>query len=122
MRLLHLGAEDESDVSGVVVEPKWWKVQLIVRDDGCIMHHGRCGNGNVQGAHIISQQHLKRLGLSEFLWDTRNGMLLCAWHHNRHDRYLERVPRNQLPEGVEDFCEEHEIMYLLDKQYPKEEA
>lgn len=101
------------------LESKWWKVHLVVRDYDCLMAGEGACYGDRQGAHIISQHHLKKRHRGDRLWDLRNGMLLCERHHNRHDRHLQRVPREKLPKGISDFCEELGISYLLDKYYPK---
>lgn len=100
-----------------------WKIRVQVRDQWCLMHKRGSTDCELplQGAHIISQHHLKKRGLQAHLWDDRNGMLLCVRHHTRHDNWLERVPREQLPEGITGYCHELGITNLLDRQYPKKE-
>ena len=72
----------------------------------------------IQGHHIIEQQHLKRHGKREHLWDPRNGMGLCAYHHARHTHWRQRVPRELLPPAVYDFADEIGLPWLLDQYLP----
>lgn len=69
----------------------------------------------IQGHHIIEQQQLKKHHLREYLWDERNGMGLCAYHHQRHTHFIERVPWELLPPAAFEFAEEVGLPWLLDQ-------
>lgn len=76
--------------------------------------------GDIQGHHIIPKRTLKQQHFTDHVWDDRNGLGLCAWHHQRHENYRQRVPRDLLPEAVYEFAAELGIMWMLDREYPKE--
>lgn len=71
-----------------------------------------------EGHHIIAKRHLRAEGLSGHLWDVRNGMCLCRWHHARHESHAERVPRLLLPPAAVEFAGELHLEWLLDREYP----
>ncbi len=75
---------------------------------------------DIQGHHAIPKTNLKKLGLKDYIWDERNGVALCGYHHPRHTAYKQRLPRRLLPEKVYDFCRELRIEWLLDLEYPVE--
>lgn len=72
----------------------------------------------IQGHHILPKNALKRRNLEEHLWDERNGVGLCEYHHGRHTNYVERMPRDLLPPVVYDFAAEIGVDYLIDYEYP----
>lgn len=73
----------------------------------------------VQAHHAIPKDKLKRRGLHDHLWDKRNGLCLCVYHHERHHNFTERVPRS-LVGHVEGFANEHGLLWLLDWEYRHE--
>lgn len=73
---------------------------------------------DLQGHHAIPQSRLKSLDLHYALWDIRNCMTLCGYHHPRHTNWRERVPRELVPLDVYDFCAELKIEWVLDHEYP----
>jgi uncharacterized protein CbrC (UPF0167 family) len=78
--------------------------------------------GSLVMAHLIPKQLLKREGLR--IWDQSVWVLACggmtgsAGHHGAFDvaRTL-RLPRQALPERLEEFAEAHGISYWLDREY-----
>lgn len=68
--------------------------------------------------HVLPQQALKQEHLHAFLWDERNGIGLCDYHHTRHHNYIERVPRALVPAATTEFAYELELGWLLDAEYP----
>lgn len=105
-----------------VVTPKVWQRLVLMRDKGCVLEgHGRC-EPPYEAHHILTQQQLRKRGLSDFAWDVRNGLGLCNRHHRRHTRAVERVPYSVLPERAFVFAEEMGLGWLLDRYYPKEKA
>lgn len=106
----------------------YWK--LIVTRGGCVMCKPRPPLVDstllpdlraIEGHHIITQQHLRNLGFEHAdIWDERNGIALCAYHHHRHHRHKERLPRRLLPDGIFEFAATHRIEWLLDREYPND--
>jgi hypothetical protein len=105
-----------------VVSPKVWQRLVLMRDNGCVLKgQGPC-DGDFEAHHIITQQQLRKRGLSDIAWDVRNGMGLCYRHHRRHTNATERVPYTALPERAHEFAAELGLGWLLDRFYPKEAA
>lgn len=104
----------------MVTDPHTW--HRIVTLDGCLVHPnpGDC-DGRVEAHHVITRQQLRKRGLADLTWDTRNGMGLCTRAHTRHTGALERVPRRLVPAHAEQFAREHALTHLLDRYYPNEE-
>lgn len=71
-----------------------------------------------EGHHVIAQRFLKVERRADKLWDLRNGMCLCRWHHARHESHAERVPRAALPAAAVQFARELGLEWLLDREYP----
>lgn len=53
------------------------------------------------------------------LWDVANHMPLCAHHHNRHERALERVPREVVSDLAWVFAEGLGLTHVLETLYPR---
>ncbi len=70
---------------------------------------------DIQGHHIIEKSALKNHGKREYIWDARNGMGLCGYHHPRHTHWRQRVPRELLPPAVYEFADEIGLQWLLDQ-------
>jgi hypothetical protein len=68
----------------------------------------------IDGHHIIAKQALKRWGLFALLWDVRNMLPLCRYHHFRHEQAYQRVPRDLLPRRAREFAREINAEYMLD--------
>lgn len=68
----------------------------------------------LQAAHVIAKRGLTGADKE----DSRNGMVLCVYHHGRHDHWVERVPRALLPECAFEFVDATGLGWLLDKEYP----
>jgi hypothetical protein len=114
-----------------------WEWKRTVSRGGCVMCRATAGCieparelahpsdlRRIEAHHIITQQQLKREGFEAWLWDARNGMALCGWHHPRHHNYRQRVPRELLPAGVFAFAAElvsdrhpHGLGWILDTEY-----
>lgn len=73
----------------------------------------------VQAHHVLTQQRLRNAGLDAHLWDPRNGIALCEYHHARHHNFTERVTRDMVA-GTEGFATEHGLMWMLDWDYRHE--
>lgn len=76
----------------------------------------------IEAHHVLAQRHLKLRGLHEHLWDERNGLGLCSYHHARHERFTQRVPRALLPWAVHEFAAALRLDWLLDREYPPPET
>lgn len=74
----------------------------------------------IDGHHIVPKQDLKRWGLFALLWDLRNGLPLCRYHHFRHESAYQRVPRRLLPAAAWKFADEINARFVLDddRVYP----
>ena len=68
----------------------------------------------LQAAHVIAKRDL----LGDDKADPQNGMVLCCFHHARHDAFVERVPRELLPPSAFAFGERAGLMWRLDREYP----
>jgi hypothetical protein len=71
-----------------------------------------------QAHHLLPKRYLKREGLHAHLWDVRNGMALCAFHHERHENFVQRVPRQLLLPTAFEFADELGLGWLIDREYP----
>jgi hypothetical protein len=100
----------------------WWRA---VTAGGCVMCHDcpvdeqtrrerRADLEYVQGAHIVPQDKLKRWGMHDRLWDIRNGLGLCRFHHARHDYAVQRCPRRLLPVEAFEFADEINARWVLE--------
>ena len=69
---------------------------------------------------MISQQNLRKHGKEAYLWDTRNGMCLCQSAHRQHDLAVARVPYRYLTSSHIAFARDMDLLYLLERYYPKE--
>jgi len=90
---------------------------------GCQVHENRslC-EGNVQAAHLIPKQALRRRGLHEYVWDPRNGIGACERAHRRSDSGLERFPVEVIPESAWEFARELGLEWYLEKLYGERRA
>jgi hypothetical protein len=102
----------------VLAEPLAWKQHVVAR--GCRRAGADC-QMPLQAHHVVSQANLRKHGKEAHLWDTRNGMCLCYAHHRRHDAAVARIPFRLLHPWNIQFAVEHQLDYLLDRYYPKEE-
>lgn len=103
-----------------------WRVAAVV--DGCVMC-AKFSTADVHASrrpdlfcilahHVLPKQALKQEHLHAFLWDKRNGMGLCEYHHTRHHNRIERVPRTLVTAATVEFAYELELGWLLDMEYP----
>lgn len=94
--------------------PGCWFAQNVIGS-------GRC-DGRLVRCHLIPKQMLTREKLDPT--DERTWVPGCGGptgiggHHGALDsaRTL-RIPREALPEGLEDFCAEHGLTWWLDREY-----
>lgn len=88
----------------------------VVRTGQCVMLGMSPCDGPLQCAHVLPKQRLKWLGLApEAVYDVRAAIPLCHRHHNRHDRWLERVPPERIPRTAWDWAEENSLGALLER-------
>lgn len=97
-------------VAGLEYEHYWdehepethaWKRRVIARDAACVLWHA-C-EGELQAHHVVTQQHLRKRGLSRHAWDRRLGVTVCELGHRRHHSARERIPLDALPTEVREF-------------------
>lgn len=76
--------------------------------------------GRMDPAHLIAASFLRQ-ELDEphrdVVWDPRIIVLVCRWHHHAFDNRRLIVPRESLPAGVEEYAQEHQLSWHLDKRY-----
>lgn len=74
--------------------------------------------------HVLSKEDLKReRGLTELddlMWAPDNGVCLCSYHHQRHEKYVERFTRRLVPKAAVLFAATLDLSWLLDREYPDE--
>lgn len=74
--------------------------------------------------HIIKAQQLRRhaadAGIEEsvLVYDPRVGMPVTRARHERHHSRFEPILRSDLPAAVFEFAAEHDLMWMLDRDYP----
>lgn len=111
----------------VTLAKRYWK--LSVCRGGCVMCRHfpvdqrelgyRTGDlRRIEGHHVLAQRHLKREGHAGRLWDTRNGMALCGYHHERHENWTQRVPYELVPVDALEFADELALLWLIEGEYP----
>lgn len=90
--------------------------------------HGTAWDTKLEGHHIVPRRYLNSVvrerGLvgedaNRIVWNLANHLPLCAYHHNRHERALERVPRHVLPDAALAFAEDVGLTWLVEKAYPQ---
>lgn len=83
-----------------------FKTTVVALDRRCRVHDDPADcYGDLQVHHIVSQQHLRKYGLHEYLWDPRGGMLVCEGAHGPHTRASHRISRSRLPVRCFEFIE-----------------
>lgn len=113
-------------MSPTVLSPHDWYREVI--RGGCVMCRAfpvprelRRGRGpdlrRIEGHHILDRQHLRR-GQRGLVWDVRNGLGVCSYHHARHTHYVQRIPRSLLPPAALEFAAEAKLTARLDHDYP----
>ncbi len=101
----------------VLVEPAEWKRRVC--HGGCIIHDDPADcDGPLQGHHVISQQHLRRDGHADVVWDVRIGVGICEAAHTDHTRGTRRIPRDRLPSPVVAFVHDLGLDWRLERYYP----
>jgi hypothetical protein len=70
----------------------------------------------LQAAHVIPKRDL----IGEDRADGRNGLILCVFHHARHDHAVEKVPRRLLPACVFEFARDTQFEWKLDLDFPQD--
>ena len=67
--------------------------------------------------HIIPRQYLIRGGQKDKLWDVRNKLDLCGYHHGQHENAQQRVPKSLLPPEAFEFAKELHLEWVIDRYY-----
>lgn len=107
---------------------RFWKIAVC--RGGCVMckafpappelRDGRMVDfRTVEGHHVLAKRHLKREGFTGRLWDTRNGMGLCRYHHQRHEHAIQRVPYALVPDCALEFAAELGLEHVVEREYPR---
>ena len=73
--------------------------------------------GPIQRAHWLDKQVLKRRAPDLDIWDRRLWRPVCERHHNLVDRRLLDVPRDLVPESVEELAAGYDLGWWLDRRY-----
>jgi hypothetical protein len=107
---------------------RYWRFAVI--RGGCVMckayplsRQQRAGREadiqRVEGHHVLAKRYLKARGLANRFWDTRNGLGLCSYHHARHERWMQRVPYELVPDDAIEFADEVGLLHLIEHDYPE---
>lgn len=105
---------------------RYWRMAVI--RGGCVMcrafplePHERIGREpelrRIEGHHVLAKRHLRNEGYGGRFWDTRNGMALCSYHHARHERWMQRVPFDLVPDSAVEFAIELGLLPLLEREH-----
>lgn len=71
----------------------------------------------IEGHHLIPKADLERCKVSVFArYDLRLKLDLCSYHHQRHENFVERVPRDMYGPAVFAFADEHDVRWLLERE------
>jgi hypothetical protein len=73
----------------------------------------------IEGHHLIPKGDLKALGIRpRERYDLRLKVDLCRYHHERHENFVEgaRVPADMYGPGVYAYAEQHDVMWLLERE------
>jgi hypothetical protein len=111
------------------LQKRYWR--MMATRGGCAMCHafpltpderrGRDADiANIQGHHVLAKRHLRDLGYVDRIWDTRNGMGLCALHHHRHEWRMQPVPLRLVPDDALEFAAELDLLWLVENEYPED--
>jgi hypothetical protein len=106
---------------------RYW--HMTVTRGGCVMcqafplkAHQKIGREadlrRIEGHHVLAKRHLRANGYSDRIWDVRNGMALCKYHHDRHERWMQRVPFALVPDDAVEFADELGLLPLLEGEHP----
>jgi hypothetical protein len=109
---------------------RYWK--LAVCRGGCVMCRAfpvaelaatrQADLRRIEGHHVIAKRHLRREGFGGRLWDIRNGMGLCAYHHARHENWTQRVPFELVPYDAFEFAAEVGLDWIIEREYPERQS
>lgn len=111
-------------VAGAQYEDYWnehepetlrWRRRVVDRDVTCVLWH-EC-EGDLHAHHVVTQQHLRKRGLSRHAWDRRIGLTVCERGHRRHHSALERIPVDVLPAEVVGFVTDLGLGWYLERYY-----
>lgn len=88
-----------------------------------LINDGPC-EGRLEAHHVVPQEWLRKnyrqfgpYMLANLLWDSRNGLPLCARHHRRHTLAMNRVPLSVLPPATCEFISEVGADYVVQRTY-----
>lgn len=92
------------------LDPKTWRLQVSARCGmRCMVSRARADDPfdpRFDAHHPLPKRELRARGLYGRVWDPRNGILLAAQVHQRHENGFKRVPLDVLPASVWEFCAE----------------
>ena len=93
-----------------------WKRAVLDRDGACVLWHLDC-EGDLHAHHVVTQQHLRKRGLTQHAWDRRIGVTVCERGHRRHHAATERICVDFLPAEVVAFVTELGLDWYLERYY-----
>lgn len=85
-----------------------------------------CGDPAHAAHHVITKNLLKReIGAGgryeAAIRDSRNGLPLCDYHHDRHHSRQEPLCLSLLGAGHWEFAEEHNLLWWIERTYNQED-
>lgn len=111
----------------IALQRRYWRTTAI--SGGCVMCQAfpvaaadrvtfAADLARMEGHHVVPKQLVKREGFPGRVWDVRNGMGLCGYHHARHENYVQRIPRDLVSNDAFEFADELGLDWAIDKDYP----
>lgn len=95
-----------------------FRIVVLALDQRCIVHDDPADcEGEIKAHHVITQQHLRKHGLAEFLWDPRDGTAVCEGAHRRHHSGRDRIEITRLPLRCVKFAQELGLDWYIDRYY-----
>lgn len=85
-------------------------------------HEGERCQGPVEGHHVIDKQQLVRMGLLSLLADRRIRLPVCQRRHMLHTKRLKPIPWRLLPKESLEVANEINLLWWMEKRYPKDDA
>ena len=82
-------------------------------------------DGPMDRAHIgIAKQRMRIKNLTdEQVWDKRIWRWCCRRHHTQLDHRIGlHLKREDIPQSVWEFADEHKLTWSLERDYPEEKA
>jgi hypothetical protein len=95
-----------------------WKLAVLERDQGCVVHTNPaecCAPFSAH--HVVPQQVLRRLA-PQALWSPLSGVGVCSDAHRQHHNRVRPIRRAELPAVVVEYLIRQGFGPYLERHYP----